>query len=206
MQGSYLALLLLICLTKSEGSTKVIRKGILVLVILAIVTEIASKVSANYFNSTALVEHFYEITYPLTTMLIFWQLFEMPHERRRVIWSILLFLVVSFAVLLIDGYDEINPIRNVIGQFFIMGFSVEYLFKLFQNATVPRLKYHLPFWFVAGMLLYNATTFFVVLFERVIRVEDTVLFYSVWQIQLYVSILFNLILAKGIWETRRRSS
>lgn len=206
MRLSYFFPLLFVLITKKNHENQTLRKGIAIICILAVITEIGGEVSTNLLGSGTPAVNLYEIAFTLTTLLIYWNLFKRPYEKRRLVWSILLFFILGISSLFYFGLFRTNIFTGIFGQLLLMLVSVSYLYRLFQEASVPDLKSYLPFWFSAGMLIYTAVTFFLILFESNLRNENGSIFSSLWQIQLYVSILFNLILAKGIWETRLRSS
>jgi hypothetical protein len=140
----------------------------------------------------------------MIVLVIFSILFDRNYEKRRILLLLILFSAFGIYRLLANGIMEMYSETNVIGQMLLMAVSITYLFKLFKEAEVPSLRRHLGFWFATAILFYNAVTFFVSLFEELIRDSDSNLFHYSWQIQVYVTLLFNLVLTLGLWATRKQ--
>lgn len=118
-------------------------------------------------------------------------------------WIIVFFVLISIFLFFYDeGFKRNNTISNTLLSLIVISLAITYFYSIFLEMRIKNLKKHFLFWMNSAFLIYYGTTFYLTLFEDFIRSYDNNLYYFIWPILLITNIIFNLILAKGIWTMR----
>lgn len=127
--------------------------------------------------------------------------------RSKVLVSLLglIAIIVSFVFVALYGISSLYNTPYAVIQVVILILSISYFYKVFDETAIPNLLNDLFFWVSSALLVYHGTTFFISIFQTSVRAEVNQLWWYSWQIQMYTSILYNLILASGVWLARQRS-
>ena len=124
--------------------------------------------------------------------------------RKVLSWLALSFIGVAlYFPLFENGIYQINPEPHVILSIIVVFLSSYYLYDIFIKLEIPRITDHYFFWINSAFLIYFGSTFFIVSFEQVLVQSDSKLDLMLWPIQHVSAIIFNLIIAKGIWTMKR---
>ncbi len=84
----------------------------------------------------------------------------------------------------------------------ILILSIVYFFVEFVRMKIPDLTKHFFFWINSALMIYFGSSFFLFLFESIIRSDDYLFNYT-WPIQLISTIIMNLVIIVGTWKTRQ---
>lgn len=113
--------------------------------------------------------------------------------------------IYSASILLSFFYFEINDnflFLNIFQKVFLLVISLYYLHEIY-NSRVSENLYDLPyFWCNTAILVFNASTIYVSVFENIIRNNDSYIFYILWPILQISGIAYYVLFSIGIWKLK----
>lgn len=183
-------------------------KAVLILCTFSICANILSLIFANFFNNSNPVFHIYSIIDFTTVCFIYSRIFRGSRIYLVIHLYLIIFLSIAFYLFAIkDGIWQSNFSLRLFSNIFIVLLALLYFVKVFSDMKYDSMLKDEFFWFNSAFLFYFGTTFYIVIFEGFIRSYeyDLLLLYT-WPVQLVSMIIYNLILAKGIWTMRKLSS
>lgn len=202
--SSHLVPLFLLIYLINRVSDEIIR-ALFILTLIVFLTEITSIFFARIFENNNPVIHVYTFLAGLITIYIYIIVFnESSVKKILIVFSILFSLFCIFTFFFHKGYLEENIGPNIILTITIIFLSLRYFYKTFSEMKILNLFRHGFFWINSAFLVYYSTTFYISIFEDLIRFNINLILF-IWPIQLLTTILFNLILAKGIWTMIKSS-
>jgi len=132
-------------------------------------------------------------------LLIFYHL--KINEREK---SFLFLAGVSFIVfwliskLTFEPFSIFNSYTSVVARLFQISISVSILFDILRDSNV-YLKNDPRIWFASGIIIYSTGTLLLcILFMEIVKLPIE-FFKAIWQINLFLNIVSELLYARGIW-------
>ena len=114
-------------------------------------------------------------------------------------------LAVGNSMILQDLY-QFNTYIKVVEAILLISLSLSFFYQLLKQLTVHRLE-RLPFfWINSAVLLYFSSSLFVFIYSNYILFYSYELGITIWFIHALFFILFNLILALGLWISPKNSN
>lgn len=204
--SSYLIPIFLLAFLKSKFKTeRELLSVLFVYVSLSVLTEIINLIFIDLFNNNNPVIHIYTVLGFVNLVYFYKLLLKDKYYDNFYKPIILLFSFLSlFYSFFIKGIMNINVISNLIFTIFMVFSSSLYFYKIYTEMKVSNLFQDGLFWVNSAFLIYFSSTFYVSLFEDIIKSVDLNLFYYTWPIQLVSTIIFNVILSRGIWLMRKQ--
>lgn len=203
--SSFIPLFLLLLNYKMAASF--LWRAIFFICLNSILANILSLVFAKIYMNNNPVFHFYILIEFWIISVIFYRMLINLNIKRLIIVIQGLFSVYYLSILSFDqGIWKINPYPRILANVFIIILSISYFFQTLVEMKFDVITKDHFFWFNSSFLFYFSTTFYLAIFERFIRSFDNDLIFYTWPVQLISMIIYNLILAKGIWTMRKLSS
>lgn len=136
---------------------------------------------------------------------LFWK------ELNKKIYHIVIisFACIYYVVLAWMFYDKkalgtINDFCGVIGSIMFIILALLFFFKVLVDLQIPKLTDYPFFWLNSAFLLYFGTTFFLFLFNSVIKDFDQTIVYFLTGIHHIVNITYNILIAKALWKIKKQ--
>ena len=121
-------------------------------------------------------------------------------KRILRILFVLYILLALFIHLQHISYEMLSGVESVI----ILTLCVYYFYTVIAELSIPVLTDYYFFWVNSALLFYFGTNLFLSFFENYIRNLGDQPQASLWSIHLISGIIFNLLLALGIWKVRTK--
>jgi hypothetical protein len=200
----FLPFILLLVVKKNSLAPKNIHRALVLLCLISIFSDLICYISAPIFKNNNPIIHVYEILSGAVILHIYKLNF--TNEKTKKIIQLLLFIFVSFSIFLFfykDGFIFDNTESTISLKIIVILLSIYYFITLFYELKIRSLKNYYFFWINAAFLFYSSTTFYLFLFEDFVMLGTNE--YYLWPIQLIATIIFNLLLSKGIWAMKKLS-
>lgn len=181
-------------------------KVLFVFIVLSLTTEIVSFYVINILhNDNNWVLHAYTLICQLNLSLFYWFLIQNIVLRIFILAFNCLFLlfIINNIQFVTDNLMRAQ-LAYLLSSLFLICISSFYFYKVYTEMKIANLFQDGLFWVNSAFLIYFSSTFYVSLFEDYIRSEDSNLLYYTWPIQLVSTIIFNVILSRGIWLMRKQ--
>lgn len=128
----------------------------------------------------------------------------LKNKKLHELIVLMMFIFMIFFFFKNLGNSKINVISNLCLTLYGVLLASIYFYKVYTEMKIANLFQDGLFWVNSAFLIYFSSTFYVSLFEDYIRSEDSNLLYYTWPIQLVSTIIFNVILSRGIWLMRKQ--
>lgn len=142
----------------------------------------------------------------IETWLLLWigfSCFKSPKWRWLALGLAISSSIASFLTYHSDGVSSISLSAF---RLFAIFFCLSYFNKILTDIRVKNILLHMLFWFSAGLLVYAAGTFFIVLFSEYwykdINKVPAEVFDKYWNASQILFIMFCLFSAYGLWTSR----
>ena len=193
---------LLLIFIKNSAFLK-LRRALLVLGSITIISDVLALVCAPIYQNNNPIYHVYTILTGAVILSIFLSLFKDKLTKKSI--QVMLTLFMTSAIYLFfhaQGYLSNNVFSNCILSILIVLLSVLYFYKLGLEMQVENLFNNPQFLIVSSFLVFYGSTFYLLLFEDFIRSENYNLLNYTWPIHFISTIIYNLILARGVWKMK----
>lgn len=200
----FLPLILLLVVKNNTKAPKNLCRALLLLCVISILSDLIGIIAGPIFKNNNPIYHIYDILSGAVILHIYKLNF--TNEKTKKIIILLLFIYVTFSIFLFfykDGYKFDNTVSVISLKIIVILLSIYYFLTLFYELKIRSLKNYYFFWINTAFLFYCSTTFYVFLFEDFVLLH-TKEFY-LWPIHLIATIIFNLLLSKGIWKMKKLS-
>jgi hypothetical protein len=204
----FLPLVLLLIVKNKSLAPKNIHRALVLMCLLSVFTDIICYIAAPIFKNNNPINHVYEILSGAVILHIYKLIF--TNKKTKKIIQLLLYVFVTFSIFLFfykDGF-KYQPLSTTIKIILLILLSFYYFFTLFNKMEIKNLDVHYFIWINAAFLIYASATFYLFLFHYFHNKYsqsdfDFEIYY--WPINLIAMIIFNLVLAKGIWKMKNLS-
>ena len=150
-----------------------------------------------------LVVNIYSIIEFILLMIFYFQIQEDRIFKRFLIYIIPLFLGFSFYSFYILKVNENYLILNLFEKIILFTTSLLYILRLYKYNQYKNLTYNTPYFYtIVSIMFYNASTFFISIFENFIRNDGTNVYMFLWPIFQISGILYYTFFAIGLWKQR----
>ena len=201
---TFLPLILLLLVRNNTTAQKNLRRALLLLCVISIFSDLIGVIAGPIFKNNNPIYHVYDILSGAVILHIYKLNF--TNEKTKKIIILLLFVYVTFSIFLFfykDGYKFDNTKSVISLKIIVILLSIYYFLTLFYELKIRSLKNYYFFWINAAFLFYSSTTFYVFLFEDFMMLFTNEIY--LWPIHLIATIIFNLLLSKGIWTMKKLS-
>ena len=201
---TFLPLILLLVVRNNTIVPKNLRRAILLLCLISIFSDLIGFIAGPIFKNNNPIYHVYDILSGAVILHIYKLNF--TNEKTKKIIILLLFIYVTFSIFLFfykDGYKFDNTKSVISLKIIVILLSIYYFLTLFYELKIRSLKNYYFFWINTAFLFYCSTTFYVFLFEDFMMLFTNEIY--LWPIHLIATIIFNLLLSKGIWTMKKLS-
>jgi hypothetical protein len=206
MYTSALSYIIPLYLLINDKTLSIILKVLSLFLVLSLATEFVSFYAINIqHKDNKWVLHIYTLICQFNLSLFYWFLIQ-----NRVIRIFILAFNCLFLLFFIYNIQFITDnlmraqLAYLLSSMFLICISSFYFYKVYTEMKITNLFQDGLFWINSAFLIYFSSTFYVSLFEEYIRSEDLNLLYYTWPIQLVSTIIFNVILSRGIWLMRKQ--
>lgn len=189
---------------RGEKTPEVLRNVLFMVIVCSLIADMLSLILAKYSINNYPVFHFYTLVSGFLLLYLY---------RRIIHWSWIHYLTISIGVMIVavfsyevwlrEGIYHVNTYTSAMTSISMVSLSLLYFYSRLDLIQSKEELYNSYFWVNCALLIYFGSTFFVTLFEEYVRNEKPSLFAVTWPIQFIATIVFNLILAKGIWATTK---
>lgn len=127
--------------------------------------------------------------------------------NKKITKGLLLSAIIAFGIIdiictrFLQPGDEFDSYASAIESFFMIFFSLCYFYKIFTEVAIARLEKEPSFWIVAAVLIYFAGNLFLFLCSDNTLVSIRAYFLKYWSIDFILNVIFNILLAIGLWIT-----
>ena len=127
--------------------------------------------------------------------------------QKNYVRLILIFLIPTYIALLINSilFSDINEnylTLNIFQKTTLLVFSLLYLNKVYKSNSYDKLYKSPYFWINTAILLYNASTIYISVFENILRNDKVQIFYILWPILQISGIAYYVLFSIGIWKLK----
>lgn len=123
--------------------------------------------------------------------------------RKKLYTAFFVYCIISISVFFTN---EINVVYSIL-YLFMSALAILLACLYFFNELIilehPNIVQSSFFWINSGLLIYFGTTFFLSLVETFLPKSMDNIILTLWPIQNLSAILFNVLIAIGIWKARR---
>lgn len=200
----YLLPIFLILITKHH-TTQVSSKAIaLSLVSVGFLTEFFGQYP-TWFGKTGLtIMNVYMLLYYLIMVLTIYFVIKVSWNKKIKILIPAISLIIWFGFVIKLGLEDYDlfSYMGIITTIIPLVVSLVYYFKTFYEAKIKKLTDELGFWLISAIFISSGIVFFNSISESYILHENLMARLYILSIYWYATILFNLLLAFGIWRTR----
>lgn len=125
--------------------------------------------------------------------------------HKRVIWVFALFYAISVSIVYINTRDlsQVIEVADIVEASLIIILSLFFFFKVFTDLEIPRLTDYPFFWVNSAFLIYFGTSFFIFLFNHVIKDFDETIIYFLAGIHHIINITYNILLTVAICKVKK---
>lgn len=181
-----------------------LKRTLFLLCTINIVTDLLSIIMAPIYKNNNPIYHVYTLVIGIIILIMYKSFFKIKILKSIINFSIIFFSILSIFIFFYhDGYKYNNTVSNILLSILIVTLSFVYFYILFIDMKIKNLLIHPPFWIISAFLIFYGSTFYLSLFEDFISSYNYNLLNYTWPVQLITTIIFNLILAKGIWTMRK---
>jgi hypothetical protein len=181
-----------------------LRRILLLLCSIHLVSDFLSLFLAPIYKNNNPIYHIFTLLTGVLVLYFYKSLFASKKIALLIQSLMLMFTTISiFLFFYKEGYKFNNTFSNIFLCVLIVLLSLYYFFNMFIEMKVKNLLKHPQFWIASAFLIFYGTTFYLSLFEDFIRSYNNDLCNYIWPIHLISTIIFNLILTKGIWTMRK---
>ncbi len=174
-------------------------------IIIGVITEIFSYILAGeYLEYYHVLQNTFVVLEYLLFAYIYFIEFNNKYLRGILIFLSLIFISVSIKIFLFSENNQPANFPSVIEAWILISFSTYFFYKIQSEMKITRLKGYPFFWFNCAILLYFASSFIVFLFDDYLRNCKKEEFQEIWSLHLVGNILFNSLLAIGIWKAKHK--
>lgn len=177
-------------------------KAILFLCAWSFIINVSSLLFQPFYHNSNPIFHIYTIVDFSILLYIYFQYLNSLNWRRFIIFLWVFFTIISLNYFFQEMW-EINTIPSIMSKLTMVFISVYCLNFQYKSKQFDLMTSDYFFWINTAILLYNGCTMYISIFEVFIREKDDLVLYYTWPFQLIITILFNLILTKGIWKMIR---
>lgn len=149
--------------------------------------------------NTAYWSQVYSLLEILALYYFFYQLFKATHKKT--LWSFFILMLAVYLTTLINYttvdkwlYKSINTVPITV---FVLYFSFMWIKNLFQKMEVEHLHKHPDFYFVSGIAIYYASTFFYFFMIDGLIADSPSLFYNFWWVNVIATFIMRSFLIIG---------
>jgi len=202
---SYLIPILLLVYVITRKTERKLLSVLLFYLVLSVITEIINLIFIELFKNNNPVIHFYTLIGFVNLAYLYKLLFKSKVFDNLYLPISIIFCVLSlYYSFKLKGLMDVNVFPYLIFTIFMVFSSAYYFYKIYTEMKISNLFQDGLFWVNSAFLIYFSSTFYVSLFEDIIKSVDLNLFYYTWPIQLVSTIIFNVILSRGIWLMRKQ--
>lgn len=150
------------------------------------------------------VIHVYTVFVGIGWFLFYKEIINVPFIK-----SLILFVIIGLLLIFIgesfvfDKIFEANKFAYGFTSVVLVFFSLVFFFIRLETIQSKNEIFDYLFWINCAILIYFGSTIVLTIFEDLIAKCGAATFYSLWTIQLVSTVLFNFILAKGIWTAKK---
>ena len=156
-----------------------------------------------YYNriNNAFVFFIYTVVEGLFIIWLYYTIFESTMLKHILRVLFLLYLALAVLVQLeYISYEVLSATESLV----VLSLCVYYFYTVIAELSIPVLTDYYFFWINSALLFYFGTNLFISFFENYIRYLGNQAQASLWSIHLISGIIFNLLLAMGIWKARTK--
>lgn len=191
-------------LIRGNKTIDVLRNVLYVVVLTAIIADTLSLILAKLSINNYPVSHVYVLITGLLLIFLYAHMINWKWIRTAIItMSAIILTTFLYEVLVLKHMNVANTYTNGVTSILMVILSLLYFYSRLDLIKTRSDLYNSYFWVNCAILIYFGSTFFVTLFEQYVRNENPDLFAVTWTIQFIATIIFNLILAKGVWATTK---
>jgi hypothetical protein len=201
----FVPLIIQLRILKRNNAERKILSALFLYILLSIVTEIVNMIVSRIIHNNNPIVHIYTILAFLILAFLYKDMLNMKMINKYFYWFVLPYCCLSFYYsFFVVGLLNVNVLTYLILSITLIFISSYYFYRVYIEMTIHNLFNNALFWINSAFLFYFSSTFYLSLFEEIIQTIDSNLFYYTWPIQLVATIIFNVILSKGIWLMRKQ--
>lgn len=121
---------------------------------------------------------------------------------RYFIFIIPLFVFILAATILFFGFNENYTFLNVSQKFGLLICSLLYLYYSYNSSAYDKLNDSPYFWINVSVLLYNASSIYISIFESFLRDDNIEVFYMLWPLLQISGICYYSLFSFGLWKLK----
>ncbi len=148
--------------------------------------------------------------YSLLEFYTLYYLFYRLHngKYRTIFYFFALTVCLFYLFLLFVPHDwkvlEADSYMALIDTFFVYFFAILWFRNIFVQLEIDSLWNQSAFYFISGLLLYFAGTFFLFLLSDIMYLSDQIIVGNYWIINIMLTILLRILITIGIWKAKRK--
>ena len=148
---------------------------------------------------TNLIFQGYTLIFGVLVFLMY--LIEVNNQRLRRLfyWClggfVVMYILIITSVIELDAYSLLS--------IFLILVSIIYMWWIFYELEIENLTKHYFFWINTAFFFYLSSTFIFLIFINFVLIKSNWTGVYLWKIQNIAAIIFNLIIAKGIWTLKK---
>lgn len=198
---------LLLVLINKKMAFSLIWKAIFLLCVLSICSNFISLIFTKKFQNNIPIFHLYVGVEFVIYGFLYYFIFQGKLMKKIILGYLLIYILVFLSLFsYFKSIWTVNEVPRILANTFLIFLSVSYFLKVLRELKYESILKDDFFWFNTAVFFYFGTTFYIVIFEGFIRSYEYDLLLFTWPVQLISMIIYNLILAKGIWTMSKLSS
>jgi len=120
---------------------------------------------------------------------------------------LLVFTLLTFAnSIFLQNFEQFNSYIKIVEALLLIAFSLRFFYKLGNELIVDKLERYPMFWINTAVLIYFCSNLFVFLYSNYILLYSQELGIRIWFIHALFFVLFNCLLAVGLWINPKNSN
>lgn len=177
-----------------------IQKKLLILLLVAVLTEVTSRVLWSHKENNFPVFHVYALLEFSILALIYRSTFQKPIIEKGL--KAMIFVFIAFGIINALFFQSVfEPNTNVItaSSVLLIGLSLGFLFRVLNDMRYDRLEKSAMFWINIGVLVYFSSSFALFTFgEQLVpfSIESTI---NIWTLHLFFNFLHYIAFCIALW-------
>lgn len=188
-------------LLRKNRVSKFLFRTLFTICLLGLLSDVLSYFLAINGAGVEIIFHIYTILVSIFIFRLFKHEINLPFIEKVISIISVSFVFLSLYFLFFEnGFNEYNPEPYIVLSILIIMLTGYYFYYVFINLEIPKITEYYFFWINAAFVIYFSSTFFITVFEELLISAETQII--LWPIQHAFAIMFNVIIAKGIWTIK----
>jgi hypothetical protein len=178
---------------------------VFIYIVISVLVEIVTTIYVELNQNNFFIFHFFTVVEYTLLSLFYINFFKGYFKPFTFYVCMPLFYIVAFFDYMINGIATIDDFSISVESMIFIGYSLFWFYFVLKNLLFENLLSSPAFWINTAILVYFAGNLLLFTFSEYLLSNYPGRSTSIWTIiHSFINILFNILLATGVWKTRIR--